>query len=96
MEINYAGIEPILRIKKTYTIYPKSYLIDCQLTIENVSIRDQKISFDFAGPVGIGREDKRSDDRKAIGGFVDAKGQITTVIKTIANLQRPLPSRVCV
>jgi YidC/Oxa1 family membrane protein insertase len=87
-EINYAGIEPILRIRKTYTIYPKNYLVDCQLTIENVSIKDQKVSFDLAGPVGIHREDKRSDDRKTICGFVDVKGQVSAVIKTIANLAK--------
>lgn len=87
-EINYAGLEPVLKIRKTYTIYPKNYYLDCQLTIENVSVKDQKISFNLIGPVGIRREDKRGDDRKAIGGFVDAKGQITCAIKQIANLKK--------
>jgi YidC/Oxa1 family membrane protein insertase len=87
-EINYAGLEPVLKIRKTYTIYPKNYYLDCYLTVENVSVKDQKISFNLAGPVGITREDKRSDDRKAIGGFVNAKGQITTAIKQIANLKK--------
>jgi YidC/Oxa1 family membrane protein insertase len=87
-EINYAGLEPVLKITKTYTIYPKNYYLDCYLTVENVSVKDQKISFNLAGPVGIPREDKRSDDRKAIGGFVDPKGQITCAIKQIANLKK--------
>ncbi len=87
-EINYAGLEPVLKITKTYTIYPKSYYLDCLLTVENVSVKDQKISFNLVGPVGITKEDNRSDDRKAIGGFVDAKGQITCAIKPIANLKK--------
>jgi YidC/Oxa1 family membrane protein insertase len=87
-EINYAGLEPVLKITKTYTVYPKSYYLDCLLTVENVSVKDQKISFNLIGPVGITKEDKRSDDRKAIGGFVNAKGQITTAIKQIANLKK--------
>ena len=87
-EINYAEIEKILILSKTYTIYPRSYLIDCNLAIENVSIKDQKVSFALCGPVGIKIEDKRTDDRKAVGGFEDAKGVINAAVKPIANIKK--------
>ncbi len=87
-EINYAELEPILKIVKTYTIYPKSYLVDCNVVINDVSIKDQKVSFSLTGPVGIGHEDKRTNDRKAIAGFIDSKGQVNAVIKPVANIMK--------
>jgi YidC/Oxa1 family membrane protein insertase len=87
-EINYAGTEPVIRFRKTYTIYPKSYMVDCLLVVNNVSAKDQKISFSIGGPAGITREDRRAEDRKAIAGFINAKSQFTTVGKTIADLKK--------
>ncbi len=68
--------EPIMRLIKTYRIVPGSYHLDCDLTVENLSADEQKVSFNLAGPVGIGREDIRTDDRKAVGGFRESNGRV--------------------
>ncbi len=68
--------ESIVKIVKTYKISRESFLLDCNITVENLSTSEQKYSFNLAGPVGMGREGLRSDMRKVIGAFVTSKGQI--------------------
>ncbi|MHC4214399.1 MAG: YidC/Oxa1 family insertase periplasmic-domain containing protein, partial [Planctomycetota bacterium] len=68
--------EPVIKLTKTYTIRPGSYLIDCDIKIENLSKEQQKFYFDISGPVGISREGIRRDERKVVGGFRDPKEQV--------------------
>jgi len=68
--------QPAVKLTKTYKVTPDSYLLDCQLTIENLTDTEQKVQFNLAGPVGIGQEDVSRDDKKAVGGFRDSRGQI--------------------
>jgi YidC/Oxa1 family membrane protein insertase len=68
--------EPAVKLTKTYKVTPDSYLLDCQLTIENLTDTEQKVQFNLAGPVGIGQEDVSRDDKKVVGGFRDSRGQI--------------------
>ena len=72
--------EPVIKLIKTYRIAPGSYLLDCGVTVENLSASEQKVRFNLAGPLGIGREGVRADMRKAVAGFRvrDSQGQITS------------------
>jgi YidC/Oxa1 family membrane protein insertase len=81
-EINYGDKDKIFIIRKTYTVYPKSYLIDCNLTVENVSNTQQEYRFNMTGPVGIDKEDKRADDRTSVLCLND-RGQFVTDWKKI-------------
>jgi YidC/Oxa1 family membrane protein insertase len=67
---------PLLKLTKTYTIRRDTYLLDCNLAVENLSPSPEGVRWNLAGPVGVEREDPRSDDRKIVGGFRDARGQI--------------------
>jgi YidC/Oxa1 family membrane protein insertase len=70
---------PAIKLTKTYKVAPDSYLLDCQLTIENLTDTEQKIQFNLVGPVGIGQEDVSRDDKKVVAGFRDSQGQIDSI-----------------
>ncbi len=70
--------EPVIKLIKTYKVSPDSFLFDCNMTVENLSASEQKVSFKLTGPVGIGREGFRGDMRKVIGGFVTSQDQIVS------------------
>jgi len=71
--------EPVLKLIKTYTIIRGSYLLNCDITVENLSDTEQKIRFNLAGPGGLGREAFRSDMRKVVAGFRESEGQVSSV-----------------
>jgi len=71
--------EPVLKLIKTYKIIPRNYLLECNIAVENLSGIEQKVRFNLAGPGGLGRESVRGDMRKAVAGFRDSQGQISTV-----------------
>jgi len=71
--------QPAVKLTKTYKVTPDSFLLDCQLTIENLTDTEQKVQFNLAGPVGIGQEDVSRDDKKVVGGFKDSQGQVVSV-----------------
>ncbi len=71
--------EPVLKLLKTYKVSPGSYLFDCSIAVENLADSELKYQFSMAGPTGLGREAVRSDMRKAIAGFRNSQGQITSV-----------------
>jgi len=70
---------PVVKLIKTYKVSPNSFLLNCELTIENLTSSEQKVRFNLAGPVGIGREDTSRDDEKVVAGFRDSQGGITSV-----------------
>ncbi|MHC4361649.1 MAG: YidC/Oxa1 family insertase periplasmic-domain containing protein, partial [Planctomycetota bacterium] len=67
-----ASNAPVVRLTKTYRVHKGSYMLDCDLTVENLSSGGQKVRYNIAGPMGIGREGFRSDMRKVVGGFIGA------------------------
>jgi YidC/Oxa1 family membrane protein insertase len=79
---------PVIKITKIYRIYPKSYQIDCNLAVENMSLDEQKVQFNMAGAMGLGRDDTRSDTRKAVAGFKNSKGEITSQKIDISKLHK--------
>ncbi|MCX5635944.1 MAG: YidC/Oxa1 family insertase periplasmic-domain containing protein [Planctomycetota bacterium] len=70
--------EPIIKLTKAYSVFPGRYDLLCNISVENLSTAEQKVRLNLNGPVGIGQEDPRSDDRKAIAGFKAPGGEITT------------------
>ena len=68
--------EPVVKLIKTYKIIPYSYLLECNITVENLGDVEQKVRFNLSGPGGLGREGIRSDMRKVVAGFRDSQGQI--------------------
>jgi len=69
---------PTVELIKTYKVIPGSYLLDCDVTIENLTESEQKVRFNLGGPVGLGREAFRSDMRQVIAGFRNAEGQVVS------------------
>jgi len=76
--------EPVVRLMKTYTVYLGSYQADCNVAVENLSADRQEVRFNLGGPVGIGKEDARSDMRKVVGGFLASSGEIISSRKDLA------------
>ncbi len=70
--------EPVFRLTKTYRVVPDSYLLDFDITVENLSPAELKTRFNLAGPLGLGRESFRGDQRKIVAGFRDSKQQIVS------------------
>jgi len=71
--------EPVVKLIKTYKVIPGSYLLDCEITVENFCSIEQEVRFNLAGPGGLGREVSREDTRKVVAGFRDSQGQISSV-----------------
>jgi len=70
----------VLKLNKSYKVPVGSYHLDFDLTVENLSAAEQKIRFNLAGPVGLGREGVRADMRKVVGGFRDLQqGRVSSV-----------------
>ena len=70
--------EPVIKLTKTYQVFPASYMLNCGITVENLAETEQKVCLNLAGPIGIGREGIRTDMRMAIACYRNSKGQITT------------------
>lgn len=75
--------EPVLELSKTYKIRANSYLLDCDFRVVNLTDSEQKVRFNLAGPVGIGREAIRSDMRKVVGGFLTSEAEVVSSQKGI-------------
>ena len=74
---------PVVKLTKTYKITRDSYLLECDLTIENLTGSEQKVRFNLAGPIGMGREGVRGDMRKVVGGFLTSEAEIVSSRKGI-------------
>ncbi|MHC4460418.1 MAG: YidC/Oxa1 family insertase periplasmic-domain containing protein [Planctomycetota bacterium] len=80
--------EPVIKLIKTYKVTPGRYLLECKLTVENLSDIGQKVRFNLTGPIGLGREGVRGDMRKAVAGFRDSQGQITSERRDVKKLRK--------
>jgi YidC/Oxa1 family membrane protein insertase len=85
---NKATGEPVLKLTKTYTVRRNSYLMDCNIAVENLTSSEQKIRFNMDGPCGLEREGFRSDMRAVIGGFRDSRGQVVSHSLSMRKLQK--------
>jgi YidC/Oxa1 family membrane protein insertase len=75
--------EPVMRLAKTYKVMPGSYLMDCAVTVENLSASQQEVRLNLSGPVGIGKEGVRADIRKVVGAFLGSDGKVVSSKKEI-------------
>ena len=80
--------EPVMKLIKTYKVTVGSYHLDIAETVENLSSSEQKVGFNLAGPIGIGREGIRGDMRKVVAGFRDSQGQITSARLDVKKLNK--------
>jgi YidC/Oxa1 family membrane protein insertase len=71
--------QPVLKLTKIYKIRRDSYLLDCDVTVENLVNSEQKVRLNMAGPSGLGREAFRTDMRKIVAAFRNSQGQIESV-----------------
>jgi YidC/Oxa1 family membrane protein insertase len=76
--IKNSSQEPVLKLTKTYKVSVDSYLAECKVAIENLSGSEQKLQFDLRGPLGLEKEDFRTDLRKIVGAFMTSNGQIVS------------------
>ena len=74
--IKTSSSELAVKLTKTYKVSVGSYHLDCGVTVENLSAVEQEVQFNLVGPVGLGREDIRSDVRKVVAGFRGSQGQV--------------------
>jgi len=95
--------QPILGISKTFSFGPDSYLVDLALALDNKSVQPLQVeSLEFFGPMGLLREDPRTDSRTLIaayldrdGAFVSGKKQRCTLVsvkEAQASVERPASS----
>jgi YidC/Oxa1 family membrane protein insertase len=75
----------VLKVIKVFDILPNTYVMHCHMSVENLSGTEQKVRFDLKGPLGIGREDARSDMRKVVAAFANSQGQ---VVSTLLNINK--------
>ncbi len=78
----------VIKLTKTYKVTPGSYHLDCNLNVENLSAADQRVSYNLSGPVGLGKESFRFDNRKAVAGFRNQAGKITSAKLDIKKLRK--------
>lgn len=70
--------EPVIKLTKTYRISQYSYLVECDIAVENLDGVEYKVRFDMSGPGGLDREGIRADNRKMVAGFRNSKGDIVS------------------
>ena len=69
----------VLDISKTFTFGPDSYLVDFDLALDNKSAQPLQIeSLEFFGPMGILREDPRTDSRTLVAAYLDRDGKFVS------------------
>ena len=86
--IDKATGEEVIKLTKTFRIQTGIYDVDCNLTVENSSTVERKLTIDLTGPVGINKEDPRSDTRNVVSAFRDTQGQIVTSKLNIKKLEK--------
>ncbi len=82
---DHSSGEPVLKVTKVFDVLPNTYVMHCHMSLENLLGTELKVGFDLNGPLGISREDARSDMRKVVAAFVNSEGQ---VVSTNINLNK--------
>jgi YidC/Oxa1 family membrane protein insertase len=67
----------IIAVTKSYKVMPVSNLVECDITVDNLSDIAQKVSFNLNGPLGIEKEEG-SELRKIVAAFRNDKGEISS------------------
>jgi YidC/Oxa1 family membrane protein insertase len=78
----------LVKLTKTYTLKPEDYLLNCDITLANLSNSEIKTSLDMLGPVGISRENERVDTRTITTGFLSPQGSVEVTKINIKKLAK--------
>jgi YidC/Oxa1 family membrane protein insertase len=78
----------LVKLTKTYTLRPEDYLLDCSITIANVSNAEIETALDMLGPVGISKENERIDTRTVTTGFLNSQGIVEVTKINIRKLEK--------
>jgi len=70
--------EQVIRLTKTYRIRQDSYLMDCDITVENLGGTEQTVRLNLAGPSGLEREGFRTDNRRIVAGYRNSKNEVVS------------------
>jgi YidC/Oxa1 family membrane protein insertase len=76
--VNKSDGKAVIKLTKTYKIVRGSYLLECDIAVENLAEGDQEIQFNINGPIGIDREGRRSDMRNVVSAFLVDDGRIVS------------------
>ncbi|MHC4438741.1 MAG: YidC/Oxa1 family insertase periplasmic-domain containing protein, partial [Planctomycetota bacterium] len=77
--------QPVIKLTKTYKLSRDSYLLDCNITVENLGDVEQEVLFNLIGPGGLGREAFRTDMRKIVGGFAIPTANQTETLEVVSS-----------
>ena len=80
--------EPAIRLVKSYEVRPGSNMVDCEIAVENLSEREEKVYFNMHGPGGFGGETFGTDMRKIVAAFEDSEGEISSLRLDAKKLQK--------
>jgi YidC/Oxa1 family membrane protein insertase len=80
--------QPVLQLRKTYRVNPKTYLLDCDLSVENLSDAAHEFYLGMTGPVGPVQEGFRQDMRKSFAAYRDSKAQIRITARPANKLKK--------
>ena len=67
----------VLEITKSFRYRQGAYELEFQLSFDNKTHQGMEIELEMTGPVGIRREDPRTDRRQTLACFVDGDGKVT-------------------
>ncbi|MCP4449947.1 MAG: membrane protein insertase YidC [Planctomycetes bacterium] len=71
--------KPALRILKTFTVKPDTYLFDVKIEVSNLTSEAQKLAMNLGGPVGLEQEGFRQDMRNTVALYKNADGEFARV-----------------
>ncbi|MCP4455143.1 MAG: hypothetical protein GY809_27080, partial [Planctomycetes bacterium] len=71
--------QPALRVLKTYTVQPNTYLFDVKIEVSNLTPDTQKLAMNLGGPVGLEQEGFRQDMRNTVALYKKADGEFSRV-----------------
>ncbi len=75
-----------LKLVKTFTLRQEDYLIDCNISVQNLSKENSKIMLETYGPVGITREDPRADVRTVTGAYLNQQNAVEVTKTNIKDI----------
>ena len=77
-----------IKLTKTYALKSEDYLLDCLVTISNLSNSHIEAGLETTAAAGISREDERADTRGVTAGFLTDVGSVDVVKTNIKKLSK--------
>jgi YidC/Oxa1 family membrane protein insertase len=77
-----------IKLTKTYTLKGEDYLLNCAMTISNVSDSNVEAGIETTAAAGIEREDERADTRGVTAGFLTGTGTVEVVKTNVKKLAK--------